>query len=101
MSWGIVYMDNVSYVTVENLDLYNAIKQNVGINNTGNSNHITIQNCVIRTNRTSGYILIYVKNIGALGSTNNIVIRDNHIYDLKWNGMSIDGRGDERSDQRE
>jgi hypothetical protein len=89
---GIVVLDNVSNVTIEYLNLYNAIKQHIGIGaGGGNSNHITIQNCTIRTNRSSGFMNIWVENNGAPGSTNNIIIRDNHIYDSKWNGMRITG----------
>ena len=86
------YNQLTSYVTIENFDLYNGIKQNFGLGiGTGNTANIIIQNSVIHTNRTGGYMLIYIANFGAQGSTNNIVIRDNHIYDSKWNGMRITG----------
>lgn len=89
---GIIAISNVSHVTIENLDLYNAVKQQmlVGADN-GRPHHITIQNCIFRTNRTQGYMLLYVQNNGDPGSTNNIVIRNNHFYDSKWNGMRITG----------
>ena len=86
------YNQLTSYVTIENFDLYNGIKQNFGLGiGTGNTANIIIQNSVIHTNRTGGYMLIYIANFGAQGSTNNIVVRDNLIYDSKWNGMRITG----------
>jgi hypothetical protein len=92
MSRGMVVFGNVSYVTVENLDLYNAIKQQINIGAEGvSSNHITIQNCTIRTNRTNGFMLMYVENSGIPNSVNNIIIRNNLIYDSRWNGIRITG----------
>jgi len=89
---GMIVLDNISYITIENLDLYNAIKQQIGMGtNGGNAHHITIQNCTIRTNRTNGFMLMYIENHGAQGSTNNIIIRNNHFYDSKWNAMRITG----------
>jgi Right handed beta helix region len=89
---GMVVFGNVSYVTIEDLDLYNAIKQQIGIGTQGaRSDHITIQNCTIRTNRTNGFMLMYVENDNIPNSVTNIIIRDNQIYDSKWNAMRITG----------
>jgi hypothetical protein len=94
MSHGLVtagYILPTSYVTIKDLDMYNGIKQNLGLSINSNVTNIILQNCIIHTNRTDGFSLIYISNFGAQGSTNNIIIRDNFIYDSKWNGIRLEG----------
>ena len=89
---GEIIIGSVSNVTVQNLELKNAVKQQIGIGaNNANSNHITIQNCIVHDNRTSGFMLMYVENDGAAGTVNNITIANNQIYNSMWNAMRITG----------
>ena len=92
MSLGEIVIGSVSNVVVQKLELKNAIKQqiSIGAKNT-NSNHITVQNCIIHDNRTSGFILMYVENDGATGTVNNITIANNQLYNSRWNAMRITG----------
>jgi len=94
MTYGIVvagYNQSTSYITIKNLDLRNGIKQNLGLSIDSNVTNITVQDCAIHANRTDGFTLIYITNFGTQGSTNNIIIRNNQIYNSKWNGIRITG----------
>ena len=86
------YSSAVSYVTIENLEITNGAKQTLSLGGTsGNATNIIFQNSVIHANRTAGYMLIYAANHGALGSSHDIVLRNNHFYDSQWNCIRLTG----------
>ncbi len=92
MSYGIVVITNASYITLDSVELRNGIKQNLAIGaNSGNVNNIVIQNNSIHTNRTDGYMTVYVKNSGGQGSTHDISFINNAIYDSQWNAIRVTG----------
>ena len=92
MSLGEIVIGSVSNVVVQNLELKNAIKQQISIGaKSATSNHITVQNCIIHDNRTTDFTLVYVENDVAVGTVNNITIANNLIYNSAWNAIRITG----------
>jgi hypothetical protein len=92
MSLGEIVIGSVSNVVVQNLELKNAVKQQISIGaKSATSNHITVQNCIIHDNRTTDFTLVYVENDVAVGTVNNITIANNLIYNSAWNAIRITG----------
>ena len=89
---GMIVFENASYITLENLDLAYAIKQQIGIGAQGlNSHHLKIQNNIVRSNRTDGYMLMYIENKSTPGLVNNILVTGNTFFDSRWNAIRVTG----------
>jgi hypothetical protein len=88
---GIISIENgVNWITIENLELYNAQNDIIGIceDSPCSVHGITIRNCVLHDN-AKDFMGIQVHNKGTQGNTKNILIEGNTIYNIGHNGMRL------------
>lgn len=88
---GVLQIIGKNWVTVEHLELTNVQKHIVtlsGDSASATSTAVVIRNCILHVNG-SGYMGIYVGNLGTQGSVTNITIDNNTIYDISWNGIRV------------
>ena len=86
---GQIFNTGESWITIENLEVYNSSASGIATNSTSSAlQGIIVQDCTVY-NTASGRHNVIFRNTVSQGRITNIIVRRNTIYNGGWDGIKI------------